>query len=113
MSESEVVGSCSIEGLEGLKKSNAEKGMLLFVSKSGCQGCEEMRGLLKETIGEKLPVIESGVEDKDCLNVAETIGVTVTPTVIYYKNGEEKRRISVDGKKTQDDLRKELREIVA
>jgi len=72
-----------------------------------------MRGLLKETIGEKCPVIEAGVEDTSCLNVAKELGVSITPTVIYYKDGKEERRISVDGKKTQDDLRKELREIVA
>ena len=108
---SEVVGQCSIDGLEGLKKQNPR--MILFVSKEGCGGCEEMRGLLKENVGEKIPVIEAGVEDTSCLNVAKELKVDFTPTVIYYKDGKEERRIFADGKRTQDDFRKELRAIVA
>lgn len=100
-----------MENFEALKEMYKD-GMLLFISQNGCGGCEQVRGLIAETVKDKIPVVEAGIEDLDCANVAEHLGVGVTPTVIFFKDKEEKARIAADGKLTADDIRAKLRELV-
>jgi thioredoxin-related protein len=109
---SEVVGSCSIVTLDKLKETHKD-GMFLLISQKGCGDCETMRSILGEVIKDKRPVIEAPIEDKECGTLAGQLGVGVTPTVVYYEKGEEKKRFIPDGKMTWDSMRGELRELVS
>lgn len=107
----EVVASCSMDQLGQFKEQYKETGFFLLVTQPGCGHCEEMRSVLKEVVKEKIPVIDAGLEDRDCKNVAEQLGVGETPTLFFYKDGKEER-IQPDGKLTWDDMRNKIRSLV-
>ncbi len=112
MSE-QVVASCSLDQLGQLKEQYKESGFFLLVSQPGCGHCEEMKGVLKDIVKEKVPIIDAGLEDGECKSLAEQLNVGVTPTLFFYKGSTETMRLEPDGKLTWDDMRQKIRELVA
>ena len=108
----EVVGACDLNTLNRLKETH-KSGFLLLVSQEGCAECDEMKKVLEETVKDKKPIVEAPFEDADCKTLAEQLDVKVSPTVFYYEEGKEPVKIEPDGKRTWDDVRKQLRELVA
>lgn len=108
---SEAVQACSTDNLGKLKHDYPD-GFFLMISQPGCAGCEEVRGILTETVKDVKPIIEAGLEDGSCRSMAEELNVGMTPTVIWYK-GDQEKRIVPDGKLTPDDIRAQVRELIS
>jgi hypothetical protein len=71
-----------------------------------------MRDLLDQTVKNLRPIAEASLEDKSCGNLAYSFKIDITPTVLYMQNGEEKKRISPDGKITWQDVRGRIEGLV-
>lgn len=73
-----------------------------------------MKDVLQEVVKDTRPVVDANiVEDQSCLTLAEQLKVGVTPTVFYYKDGEEKARIEPGNGLTWDSVRQKVRELIA
>jgi len=62
-------------------------------------------------VGEKLTILDAGVEDPKCNDLADKFNVAKTPTAFFYKGGEQKARIDTDGK-TYEQIRQELAALI-
>lgn len=110
----DIVGSCSTETLEKLKQAH-KSGFFLLISQNGCGDCQTMRDVLGEVVKDRKPVIEAPVEDQECNDLAKQVlkdeQRIVTPSILYYEVDQEPKKIIPDGKRTWDDMRKEIREL--
>jgi thioredoxin-related protein len=101
----ETVGSCQIETLRKIGEDKEyANGFFLLFSQPECSYCDAMRELLDQTVKNLRPIVEASLEDKTCGNLADSFKIEITPTVLYMKSGEEKKRIAPDGKITWQDV---------
>jgi len=107
--EEEAVLSCSLENLKKISEAS-EKGALVVFTAEGCPYCPPFLEEAEKALGDDVTIVEAGVEDAECMGLAEQLGVKGTPTAFYYVKGEQKKMIVPEGK-TWDEIRKELEEL--
>jgi thioredoxin-related protein len=105
----ETVGSCQIETLKKIGEDKEyANGFFLLFSQQKCSYCDAMRQLLDQTVKNLRPIVEASLEDRSCGNLADSFKIEITPTVLYMQNGEEKKRISPDGKITWQEVESQI-----
>jgi thiol-disulfide isomerase/thioredoxin len=105
----ETVGSCQIETLRKIGEDKEyANGFFLLFSQSKCDYCDAMRQLLDQVVKNLRPIVEASLEDKSCGNLADSLKIEITPTILYMQNGEEKKRIAPDGKITWQDVESQI-----
>lgn len=109
MREGEVM-TCSLDNIKKISK-ESEKGALLIFTQEGCPHCPPFLEEVKKTVGDQITVVEAGLEDAECLGLADQLGATATPAAYFFKDGEKKEEINPVGK-TWDEVRQELRRLV-
>jgi thioredoxin-related protein len=105
----ETAGSCQIETLKKIGEDKEyANGFFLLFSQPKCSYCDAMRELLDQTVKNLRPIVEASLEDKSCGKLADSFKIEITPTVLYMKSGEEKKRISPDGKITWQEVEAQI-----
>ena len=104
--EEEKVVTCSIEGVEKMSRDHPN-GVLLVFTQKGCPYCPDFLEEAEKTVGSKVAIAESGLEDDDCVSLAKKLNVLGTPQAVYFKEGREVSRLNPLGK-TWDQVRVEL-----
>ncbi len=95
--EEETVLSCNLENLKKISEAS-EKGVLVVFTAEGCPHCPPFLEEAEKALEDDIPIVEAGVEDAECLGLAEQLGVKGTPTAFYYVKGEQKKMIVPEGK---------------
>ncbi len=82
-------------------------------SQPKCGYCDAMRQVLDSTVKNLKPIVEASLADEECGKLADSFKIEITPTVIYLKKSEEKKRIAPDGKITWQDVEAEISSLAA
>lgn len=78
-------------------KINEQRSFILYIHQKDCQGCKRVRTCLD--VFKKYPTIDtfgidvSNYTDKDLDYLISEMGLSDTPTILFYKDGKEKSRI--------------------
>ena len=95
-----IVGCSKASGLENISYSeykeliSNKENFVLEVMRDGCSHCETLKPRLESVASEynlDIKVINlAHLSDEDYIEFTKEIGTGATPTVIFYKKGEEK-----------------------
>lgn len=95
-----IVGCSKASGLENISYSeykeliSNKESFVLEVMRDGCSHCETLKPRLEEVTNKydlSVKVINlAHLSDEDYIEFTKEIGTGATPTVIFYKKGEEK-----------------------
>ena len=104
----ELVKTCDVINVEEESKKNPNGAVVIFTQK-GCPHCPEAVEETKKVLQDKLTIIEAELDEAGaCVELFDRFNVQNTPSVIYFKGGEESKRITIQGR-TWEDIRNELK----
>src|SRR5487761_862089 len=113
-SSEQKVGSCQIDSLRKLgEETEYRDGFFLMFSQPKRGYCGAMRRVLDSTVKNLKPIVEASLSDEECVKLADSFNVEITPTVLYLKKSEEKKRIAPDGKITWHDVEAKISSLAA
>lgn len=87
-----------------------KKDFILYISRTGCHYCDEMRPDLDKVLGDKKLVAYelnlANISEDDAKKVHEDLSIKGTPTTIFYKKGEETSFLNrINGKNPVEEIK--------
>lgn len=109
-----TVEACDIDYVGRLSKDPANKhGVVVVFTQEKCEPCSPFTSRVRKLIGDRIPVIESSIEDKKCLDMALSFDVKGTPTAVLVKDGVEQKRVTLPkGQGTWESVGDDIRKLI-